>query len=87
MAQILTIAFLGLSERKRTTKFIVGPTSHRSTRMTSNGPWALLATNHQTVLRSADDAGISRLDGIFGLGVRLLFHSFFSTFNVLRETA
>lgn len=47
-----------LIERKRTTKFNPGPASWKNSRKTSNCPWELLATNHQSFLRIADDADV-----------------------------
>lgn len=47
-----------LAERKRTTTFNPGPMSWKKSQMTSNGPWELLATNHQSYLRVTDDTGI-----------------------------
>ncbi|KUJ07864.1 uncharacterized protein LY89DRAFT_765921 [Mollisia scopiformis] len=47
-----------LAERKRTTKFNPGPASWKTSRITSNGPWELLSTNHQSFLRITDDANI-----------------------------
>lgn len=47
-----------LADRKRTTRFNPGPASWKNSRKTSNCPWELLATNHQSFLRIADDANI-----------------------------
>lgn len=47
-----------LAERKRTTTFNPGPMAWKNSQMTSNGPWELLATNHQSYLRVAEDTGI-----------------------------
>lgn len=45
-------------ERKRTTRFNPGPTTWKGARVTSNGPWELLCTNHQSFLRIADVADV-----------------------------
>jgi hypothetical protein len=47
-----------IMERKRTTKFNPGPKAWKGARATSNGPWELLCTNHQSFLRVADDSNI-----------------------------
>ncbi len=47
-----------LADRKRTTRFNPGPASWKSSRITSNGPWELLATNHQSFLRIAEEVTI-----------------------------
>jgi hypothetical protein len=48
-----------LAERKRTTSFNPGPASWKSSQVTSNGPWELLATNHQSFLRITDDTNVT----------------------------
>lgn len=45
-------------ERKRTTRFSPGPKAWKGARVTSNGPWELLCTNHQSFLRVTDDSNI-----------------------------
>ncbi|PVH79529.1 hypothetical protein DL98DRAFT_655454 [Cadophora sp. DSE1049] len=45
-------------QRQRTTRFNPGPKTWKGSRVTSNGPWELLCTNHQGFLRVADDANI-----------------------------
>jgi hypothetical protein len=45
-------------ERKRTTRFSPGPKAWKGARVTSNGPWELLCTNHQSFLRVAEDSNI-----------------------------
>jgi hypothetical protein len=47
-----------IAERKRTTRFNPGPKAWKGSRVTSNGPWELLCTNHQSFLRVADDSNI-----------------------------
>jgi hypothetical protein len=47
-----------IAERKRTTIFSPGPKAWKGARVTSNGPWELLCTNHQSFLRVADDSNI-----------------------------
>ena len=47
-----------IAERKRTTRFNPGPKAWKGLRVTSNGPWELLCTNHQSFLRVADDSNI-----------------------------
>lgn len=47
-----------IAERKRTTRFKPGPKAWKGSRITSNGPWELLCTNHQSFLRVADESNI-----------------------------
>ena len=47
-----------IAERKRTTRFNPGPKAWKGARVTSNGPWELLCTNHQSFLRVADDSNV-----------------------------
>lgn len=47
-----------IAQRKRTTRFNPGPRTWKGSRVTSNGPWELLCTNHQGFLKVADDASI-----------------------------
>ena len=47
-----------IAERKRTTRFNAGPKLWKGSRITSNGPWELLCTNHQSFLRVADDFNV-----------------------------
>jgi hypothetical protein len=47
-----------LLSRRRTTRFNPGPKSKRRLRITSNGPWELLCTNHQSFLRVADESSV-----------------------------
>ena len=47
-----------IAERKRTTVFIPGPKAWKGARVTSNGPWELVCTNHQSFLRVADDSNV-----------------------------
>lgn len=47
-----------IAERKRTTTFSPGPKAWKGARVTSNGPWELICTNHQSFLRVADDSNI-----------------------------
>lgn len=47
-----------ISQRKRTTRFSPGPKSWKGLRVTSNGPWELLCTNHQGILRVTDESDV-----------------------------
>lgn len=47
-----------LLDRRRTTIFKPGPKPWKGSRITSNGPWELLCTNHQSFLRVADDSDV-----------------------------
>ncbi|KAL2072990.1 hypothetical protein VTL71DRAFT_10314 [Oculimacula yallundae] len=47
-----------ITQRKRTTRFNAGPKTWKGSRVTSNGPWELLCTNHQGFLRVTDHANI-----------------------------
>ena len=47
-----------IAERKRTTRFRPGPKAWKGSRVTSNGPWELLCTNHQSFLSVADESNI-----------------------------
>jgi hypothetical protein len=47
-----------LLQRRRTTIFKPGPKPWKGARITSNGPWELLCTNHQSFLRVADDSDV-----------------------------
>jgi len=47
-----------IAERRRTTTFNPGPKLWKGSKITSNGPWELLCTNHQSYLRVADETNI-----------------------------
>ncbi|CZT10086.1 uncharacterized protein RCO7_03218 [Rhynchosporium graminicola] len=47
-----------IRKRQRTTRFNPGPKTWKGWRVTSNGPWELLCTNHQGYLRVTDYANI-----------------------------
>ena len=47
-----------ITQRNRTSRFYPGPKAWKGSRLTSNGPWELLCTNHQSFLRVADESNI-----------------------------
>jgi hypothetical protein len=47
-----------ISDRRRTTVFKPGPKPWKGGRTTSNGPWELFCTNHQSFLRVAEDSDV-----------------------------
>ncbi|PBP23734.1 hypothetical protein BUE80_DR005413 [Diplocarpon rosae] len=47
-----------IKQRKRTTRYNPAPKTWKGSRVTSNGPWELLCTNHQGFLRVTDESNV-----------------------------
>jgi len=53
------LARRSIRQRKRTTTFMPGPKVRKGPRPVSTGPWELVATNHESYLRVADEFNIT----------------------------
>jgi hypothetical protein len=55
----VTLARRSIRQRKRTTTFMPGPKLRKGPRPVSTGPWEMIATNHESYLRVADESNLT----------------------------